>query len=389
MNDCGLSFLKKACLALCLGMILQQTSVGQCNNNLATRTYDTSLVSNGFNIFSLSFPKWSPDSGLLVSVKMAAEVSSQYGFTLRNADAQPATFQLTIGQQDQFVSPQMLAPFTSIYPQQIGSYPLSAGESTTQAPFTFLDKHVASDSITAVAPFLGTGQVSINYMAFTYTILSTINNATYYYGASISNKMRFSLQYLYCKGGGVLATNLTRWSALVQNSRTVQLDWSVVNETPNRQYHIQRSSDGQSFTTIHTLPAMGAATAQDYTWTDQLPDGASSNYYYRLEMIDNGSTLYSTVRQVTLPAEGRGIQVYPNPATGFINLATGQETAGDWQIDILSATGSLIQRETAIQARTIHLNFHRKMSAGTYFVRARNLREQKSFATSFIVTGEN
>ena len=57
-------------MVLCVGLFLQTTCSAQCTNNLGTRTYDTSLVSNGFNIFSLTFPKWSPDSGLLVSVKI-------------------------------------------------------------------------------------------------------------------------------------------------------------------------------------------------------------------------------------------------------------------------------------------------------------------------------
>src|ERR1700744_2076349 len=126
-------------MVLCLGTFLQTTSLAQCVNNLGTRTYDTSLVSNGFNIFSLSFPKWSPDSGLLVSVKLAAEVNSQYSFTLRNADVQSATYQLSVGQEDQFSGP-LLTPFTNVTaPQLIGAYPLLPGQAMSQGPFTFLD----------------------------------------------------------------------------------------------------------------------------------------------------------------------------------------------------------------------------------------------------------
>src|ERR1700744_2499593 len=260
-------------MVLCLGFGLQTTSFAQCNNNLGTRTYDTSLVSNGFNIFSLTFPKWSPDSGLLVSVKMSTEVSSQYAFTLKNADIQTATYQLSIGQADHF-SGSMMFPFTNLAPPQpIGSYPLLPGQMMSQGPFTFLDKHITSDSITSVAPFLGGGTIDINYMSFTYTNLSTINNATYYYGATIANTMHFSLQYLYCKGGGVLATNLTRWAAELQAPRTARLEWSAVNEVPGRWYYIQRSSDGVSFTDIASLPAKADNPSQDYAWPDLLPDG--------------------------------------------------------------------------------------------------------------------
>lgn len=376
-------------MVLCIGLFLQTTSLAQCTNNLGTRTYDTSLVSNGFNIFSLSFPKWSPDSGLLVSVKMSAEVNSQYTFTLRNADIQTATYQLSIGQEDQF-SGTMMPPFTNLTPPQpIGSYPLLPGQTVSQGPFTFLDKHVTSDSITSVAPFLGAGTVDISYMSFTYTNLSTINNATYYYGATIANTMRFSLQYLYCKSGGVLATNLTRWAAELQAPRTARLEWSAVNEVPGRWYYIQRSSDGVSFTDIASLPAKADNPSQDYAWPDLLPDGFAGNFYYRLKIDDGGSLSYSAVRQISLTGDLQGIRVYPNPAADFINIDPGQVEAGNWQVDLLSANGSLIQRETFPQTRTMHLSFRTKMSAGTYFVRALDLRGQKSFTSSFIVTGSN
>ena len=376
-------------MVLCLGLFLQTTSLAQCTNNLGTRTYDTSLVSNGFNIFSLSFPKWSPDSGLLVSVKMSAEVNSQYTFTLKNADIQTATYQLAIGQEDLFSGP-MMTPFTNLTPPQpIGSYPLLPGQTVTQGPFTFLDKHVSSDSITTVAPFLGGGTVDISYMSFTYTNLSTINNATYYYGATIANTMRFSLQYLYCKSGVVLATNLTRWAAELQAPRTARLEWSAAGEIPGRWYYIQRSSDGVSFTDITSLPAKADNPSQDYAWSDPLPEGSAGNFYYRLRMDDGGSLSYSAVRQINLSADLQGLRVYPNPAVDFININPGQATAGNWQVEILSANGSLIQRETFSQVRTMHLSFRTKMSAGTYFVRALDLRGQKSFTSSFIVTGTN
>ncbi len=392
MRFCDLSLVKKCCLAFCLGMIFQHSSFGQCAGNMATRSYDTSLATSSFGMFNLSFPKWSPDSGLLVSVKLTAEVSSQYGFTLRNADAQPATYQLTVGQMDQFMSDQLPFPFTNLTTQVIGSYPLDPGQSVTKAPFAFLDKHISSDSITAVAPFLGTGadRVNINYTSFTYTNLSTYNNATYYYGATISNTIKFSIQYLYCKAPGLLATNLTLWTARLQDSRRVDLDWSAVNEVAGRKYTVQRSSDGKQFTGIASLPAVANDELQDYTWSDQLADGSSGSYYYRLLIDDNGSLSYSAIRQVTLATGNLGLRVYPNPAADFINLAPGEGGAtGDWQVDILSANGSLIQRETYLQASTMRVTFRTRLSAGTYFIRALDLRGQKRFTSSFIVVGRN
>jgi hypothetical protein len=319
-------------------------------------------------------------------VKLSSTVSSQYSFTLGNVDVHPTTFLLLIGQQEQFSSPQLGTTFTGGYPPQlIGTYPLSPGQTISKAPFTFLDKWVTSDSITGgVAPFLGTGQVSVNYTSFTYTTLSSFPSSYYSYGADIFNTMHFSLQYLYCKAGVTLPTNLTRWTAELQKPRTVQLEWSALNEATGRVYHIQRSTDGKSFGDIATLPARNDNNP-DYSWPDVLPEGASGKFYYRLLVDDQGTISYSPIQQVNVEADMRRVSVYPNPATDYITVNPG--STGSWQIDILSADGSLVQRETFFQASSMRVNFRNRMSAGTYFVRAFDLRGQRNFTTSFIVSG--
>src|ERR1700744_2607403 len=100
MGNCTPSFLRKAGLPLVLGMIMQFSIYAQCSNNLSTRSYDTTLNSNGFGIYALQFPQFSPDSGLLVSVKLSTTVSSQYGFTLKNADTGNANYSLSLGQEE-------------------------------------------------------------------------------------------------------------------------------------------------------------------------------------------------------------------------------------------------------------------------------------------------
>jgi hypothetical protein len=147
---------------------------------------------------------------------------------------------------------------------------------------------------------------------------------------------------------------------------------------------VQRSSDGRNFTTITTLAATADGNSADYTYTDQLPDGSSGNYYYRLQMIDKGELSWSTIQKITIDAAGNGLHIYPNPATDHIDIATGT-AGGDWQVDILSVSGSLIQENTFLQSSFLHLPFRSHLSAGTYFVRATDLRGQKVLVSSFIV----
>jgi hypothetical protein len=343
-------------------------------------------------MYTVSVPQWSPDSGTLVSVKLSATVSSQYGFTLTNSDPQTATYSLTLGQEDIISGTGLSTPYTNVMSQFVNTYPLASGQVVSQTPFAFLNNHVSSDSITGnVAPFLGTGVLTMNYMSFTYTDLSTINNSTYSYSANISNNIKFSVQYLYCTGGdAVLAANLTRFSATLAAPHSAQLSWAAVNETANRIYDVQRSRDSREFTTITSITAQGDASGADYNYTDNLDDSITGNVYYRLQIHDQDKLSWSAIQQVNVAASrvgsDAGVRVFPNPAATFINLQTGQ-AANDWQVDIIAANGSVVQRMQVLQSSIIYIPFSPNLPAGTYFARLTGLRGQQGFSTSFVVIG--
>ncbi len=379
--------MRNGCLAVGLAMGLHITAQAQCNaSTLSTTTYDTALTSNGFATYSLSFPQFSPDSGTLVAVRLTATVNSQYGFTLRNADSVATTYALTLGQQDLISGPQLSVPYSNVTTQSMGNYSLNSNQSVTKTPFNLLTNYVASDTVTAISPFMGGGQVSLNYQSFTFSNLSAVNNAAYYYSAGINTNVTFSLQYQFCRGNVVLATGLTAWTANLAGLNNVQLNWAAANEVAGRQYVIQRSSDNLTYNDIATLNATVDEGSATYSYPDELPVSADSSWNYRLQIHDvSGAVTYSPIRNVTLTAPGEGLQVYPNPATNFINLIPNQQDVGDWQVDILSVNGGLIERDVYMQTRNIQVNFRSKLSAGTYLVRATDLRGQKVVTGNFVV----
>jgi hypothetical protein len=221
-------------------------------------------------------------------------------------------------------------------------------------------------------------------MSFAYTNLLAYNNSAYTFNSSISSSTKFSLTYLYCRTGIVLATDLTRFAATLAAPLTVQLDWSAVNETAGRQYEIQRSEDGHLFTTIATLHSDGGTNSADYNYTDNLPNGTSGNIYYRLQVQDQGKFTWSPVKQVAVEGAGKSLRIYPNPATDHIDIATGTANS-DWQVDILSAAGGLVQRTSFLQSSLLHLSFNTHLSTGTYFARLTDLRGQRVLVSSFLV----
>jgi hypothetical protein len=390
MGNCTPSFLLKVGLAIGIGVILRSPTFAQCTNNLATRSYDTALTSNGFGIYAMNIPQFSPDSGLLVSVKLSATTTSQYGFTLKNADTANATYSLTLGQEDQFGGAALGSPFTNVMSQFINNYPLTPGQQVITTPFTFLNGHISSDSITGnTAPFLGTGQVNLSYMSFTYTSLTTTNNSTYYYSNNIANNLHFTVQYLYCQADIALPAELTRFSAILTSSHTTQLNWAAVNETTGRSYDIQRSSDGRDFTTIASTPAKGDESGADYAYADTLPGNGIGNWYYRLQIHDQGQLSWSPIKEITVltpvfTQSTPSLSIYPNPATDHTTVNTGG-VIDDWQVDVLSANGDLIQRTTFLQSAVLAISFRTHLAPGTYFLRILDLHTSKNYTLPIVL----
>jgi len=374
---------------LCAGLLLHDRVSAQCASNLSTRTYDTVLTGPGYGTYHLSFPKWSLDSGLLVSVKVNAQVNVAYGFTLKNVDVLAGSYTIWVGREDQITSASLPAAYDNITEQKIGVYPLNPGDQVAVPPFPFLSNYNNVDSFSnGTAPFLGTGKVNFTYSPVTYTNIHTSNNASYSYHASASEVTRFSLTYTYCNVDVILSKDLMSFTAVAKDLAAVQLDWRVTGDEKDRLYEIQRSENGRDFITIGNQPSITAATA--YTYTDR--PAAAGKWYYRLRITTATSVAYSPVKEVTLDRDGHQakLTVYPNPAVSHINLVLPGDASqpGDWRVDILSADGRLVQRAAFFHTNTFFINFRQHLSPGIYFVRATDLLGRVSQVTSFRADGQ-
>ena len=155
---------------------------------------------------------------------------------------------------------------------------------------------------------------------------------------------------------------------------TVRLDWSSVNEVAERQYGVQRSRDGQHFTTIAVLPesgGTGGSGTADYHYNDHLPAGAAGKWYYRLQLTDPGGNTYSTIKEVEVgETRGEGLFLYPNPAVDFVDIMFDQGAGAGWQIELLTVDGKRVQSDNYVQSNNIHISFLSRLPAGVYLIRA-------------------
>mgnify|MGYP002399246212 FL=1 len=92
----------------------------------------------------------------------------------------------------------------------------------------------------------------------------------------------------------------------------VQLNWRVSNEESIKAYHVERSADGVTYTSIGSVPPKPAAATNDYAYTDVTPLSGLNYYRIREEDID-GRAVYSPVRSIRMDVNSFMVTMYPVP----------------------------------------------------------------------------
>jgi len=144
---------------------------------------------------------------------------------------------------------------------------------------------------------------------------------------------------------GALPVVLSNFEAIVVNGKKVSLAWTTQQEINSNYFSIERSADGTNWKEMIIIRAAGNSSLPiNYSATDDLPlKGAN---LYRLRMIDlDGTFSFSAVKMIIVN-EASIISVYPNPASGVINITTGNIPATNWNVRLLSLSGQeLIKKE--------------------------------------------
>ncbi len=127
------------------------------------------------------------------------------------------------------------------------------------------------------------------------------------------------------------------------------LSWKVNCSSARVTFEIERSRDGQHFTTINTITASQARCSQPFDFTDEHPYGGIN--YYRLKIIDaDDKSGYSNVVPLLLKTKGIEIvQLSPNPVTNenaVLKMNSGEKSKVS--IIISDFTGRMIRKLEAL-----------------------------------------
>lgn len=123
----------------------------------------------------------------------------------------------------------------------------------------------------------------------------------------------------------------------------IQLNWETLSEQNTSHFIIERSADGNRFTTLGQVTARGNSESKStYQYLDAQPLTATN--FYRLKMTDlDGAFTYSRVIAIKNEDGLNTMQVFPNPATDVLQLQIPAGTKTTATISIVDMMGRTIR----------------------------------------------
>jgi hypothetical protein len=153
--------------------------------------------------------------------------------------------------------------------------------------------------------------------------------------------------------------------------------WSTASETDNNYFDLERSYDGETFTSIATIDGFGPGTTsmtRNYSFLDK--DPCNGIVYYRLRQVDiNGVESYSDVVVLNCIRSKGDLVLFPNPASEKITYSFFENTDGILDIDLIDVLGNIVKSERfSVQDGYNSLRTSvTDLSPGIYFLRLQRM----------------
>lgn len=165
------------------------------------------------------------------------------------------------------------------------------------------------------------------------------------------------------------------------NGDVVDLYWSVSGlDTTNTLFMVQRSENGQDFTSLGALSGNEFGAGGMFHFTDHSPRLGENIYRIKYHVTgDNEANGYSPLASAMhKPVGSKFIQLYPNPTPGNLTVEFLKASSNTSTVQICDAFGRIIL-DTEIPANTEKMEFDLSgHPLGVYWVRinSENVREQ-------------
>lgn len=338
---------------------------------------------------AIIFPKFNPATGTLNCVSLTANITAVANLGIRNRDSAQRDYEFLYTQSISVSGPGGLfanATTTKDYgPSTLEPFG-TTGDSVHYGPDTpFMNKKLAR-TVSNTSPYLGTGNISMNFNNTGSTLLLQGSNN---YQATITTIAwgEFRLVYYYCSAS-VLASGMKGFTAIRRN-KEIALQWTYENEPAGNMYDIELSRDGYNFNPIDRRNGQHAASSTikyDYTYQAK---GDEGRLYFRIRALrPTGGVQYSPIRLIQFNGEETlAYAISPNPVKGQASISFTQPQTGDFSVEIVNTAGQNVYRSTHTLANqnVIKFNLPQQPAPGLYYLRINNLKTKEQLIQKILL----
>lgn len=203
---------------------------------------------------------------------------------------------------------------------------------------------------------IATNSYTFVNLTWTAPTVAPVYPITFYIVGNAGNNAQGSLgDYIYSTtvvaNAAVVPVVLSTFSAKQLSNTDVTIQWRTEQEINTDKFEIEKSSDGQIFSTITTTKAQGnSSAAKGYSILDKNPTTKGEFIYYRLKMIDNDGTFkYSDIVKVSLSTKEiiiKNIATVHNAINNSFEVNILSPNTQSLNINWVNSNGQIITRET-------------------------------------------
>lgn len=182
---------------------------------------------------------------------------------------------------------------------------------------------------------LFSGTIVCNNAAINLATGDTINGRALTTNGAVSTN---AIMATITEGCNSLPVSLLQFKVERKNNTSL-LNWSTANEMNNAYFNVQKSTDGNRFTTVGRVEAGNRPDAtQYYSFSDNKT--SIGNNYYRLVQIDkDGKMNYSSIVQLNMT--GSTWTLFPNPATNKASIQI-RSQLGNVSFSLIDNNGKVV-----------------------------------------------
>jgi hypothetical protein len=166
----------------------------------------------------------------------------------------------------------------------------------------------------------------------------------------------------------VLSVNWVSFSGEVAGNN-INLQWKFADSKQNDHFEIERSADGENFSSIGSLSENNNSADGNISFAFADGNPVNGINYYRIKQVDiDGTYSYSQIIQISFHSSFSGIRLLSNPVNNNTLVIENPDQQMIKEISIIDLTGRIIDRKN-FQSQNTSLQFNlNNITSGYYFM---------------------